>query len=76
MRPDCAVAVQVNQLAGARAGQLIHLDGDGAIGAHWLTGMPDGFIAESEAFGLANPAINPRLRIGARADLCRDLRAE
>lgn len=54
---------------GARAGQLIHLDGDGAIGAHWLTGMPDGFIAESEAFGLANPAINPRLRIGARAAL-------
>lgn len=59
----------VAEACGARVGQLIALDGQGAVSDHWLTGAPEGFAAEIEAFGLSNPAINPRLRIGARAPL-------
>lgn len=65
--PDALDAVA--RACGARSGQLIGLDDQGAISAHWLTGVPDGFVAEVEAFGLANPVVNPRIRIGAHAPL-------
>lgn len=59
----------VAQACGARVGQIISLDGRGAVGSHWLSGAPEGFAAKIEAFGLADPKLNPRVRIGARAPL-------
>lgn len=59
----------VAQACGARAGQIISLDGRGVVGSHWLSGAPEGFAAKIEAFGLADPKLNPRVRIGARAPL-------
>lgn len=49
---------------GGRSGQLIVLNDTGEIASHWLTNSPTNFMAEVEAFGLANPVINPRVRIG------------
>lgn len=70
---DCRLWPQalgaVAAACGARSGQLIDLYGDGGVGAHWLTEVPDGLIQEGEAIGLANPVVNPRMRIGARAPL-------
>lgn len=57
----------VARACGARSGQLISLNGDGAVDTHWLTEMPEDFTRQIEAFGLANPVVNPRLRIGLRA---------
>ncbi|MBL0948474.1 helix-turn-helix transcriptional regulator [Brevundimonas sp.] len=54
---------------GARSGQLIDVRSDGGVGVHWLTEVSEGFVEEVEAFGLANPVVNPRMRIGAGAPL-------
>lgn len=70
---DCRLWPQalgaVAAACGARSGQLIDIYGDGGVGAHWLTEVPDGLIQEGEALGLADPVVNPRMRIGARAPL-------
>lgn len=57
----------VADACGARSGQLIELDDQGAVRTHWLTQVPDDFIQTIEAFGLSNPVVNPRMRIGAHA---------
>jgi DNA-binding CsgD family transcriptional regulator len=56
---------------GGSSGQLVGMDGQGRITAHWLTGVPDSERRDIEEFGLSNPRINPRLRIGMHAPLMR-----
>src|SRR5690348_13903113 len=58
----------VARACGARSGQLISLNRKRKIVSHWLTEVPDGFLEEVEAFGLSNPAVNPRMR-GVHAPL-------
>lgn len=57
----------VADASGAKVGQLIVRHEDGSILTHLLTGMRDGFVAEIEAFGLADPSINPRAELGLNA---------
>ena len=49
---------------GARSGQLVALNGQGDITLNWITRVPPTDIAAIEAFGLADPVVNPRLRLG------------
>ena len=53
---------------GARAGQLLAVDGARAVSGHWLTNVPDGFMGMIEAYGFANVS-NPRFRAGLAAPL-------
>lgn len=57
------------EACGGAAGQLVVLDGRGEINLHWLTNIDPAGRADVEAFGLANPKVNPRLRIGVGAPL-------
>lgn len=52
---------------GGVSGQLIGLDGQGAVSAHVLTGVPEDFQQRVEAFGLSDRQVNPRLRLGLHA---------
>jgi DNA-binding CsgD family transcriptional regulator len=61
----------VARAVGGRSGQLVGMDGQGDFTVHWLTGIADDERREIEAFGLADPKINPRLRIGLHAPLMR-----
>lgn len=63
--PDALNAIA--DACGARSGQFINLDDQGAIRAHWLTRMPEDVTRDIAAFGLTDPGANPRLRIGLRA---------
>ncbi len=54
---------------GGRAGQLISLTGLHQVVGHWITGVPEDFTTLIEEHGFANPALNPRLRLGLGAPL-------
>lgn len=55
------------EACGAGSGQLIVRREDGAIPRHWLTGVPEDFAAQVEAFGLSDPGVNPRAELGLAA---------
>lgn len=54
---------------GARAGQLISLTGQHQVSGHWISGVPEGFTKLMEDYGFADPALNPRFRLGLAAPL-------
>lgn len=55
------------EACGAGSGQLIVRREDGSIPRHWLTGVREDFAAQVEAFGLADPGVNPRAELGLAA---------
>jgi DNA-binding CsgD family transcriptional regulator len=59
----------VSLACGARTGQLVSVDGARGVAGHWLSGAPDGFLAEMEAFDFTNPKVNPRFVAGMTAPL-------
>lgn len=67
-RWDAALEAVANA-CGARAGQLLSLNGSNEVVGHWLTGVPEGFTAMIEDWGFANPVLNPRFRAGLSSPL-------
>jgi DNA-binding CsgD family transcriptional regulator len=52
---------------GSSTGQLVGMDERGRITTHWLTGVPEVERRGIEEFGLSDPQVNPRRRIGMNA---------
>lgn len=57
------------EACGARAGQLIALDAAHNPTGHWISGMPEDFPAQLQAYGFADPRANPRFGAGLCAPL-------
>jgi len=58
-----------SEACGARAGQLFALDANHNTTGHWISGMPEGFTRQVQAYGLADPRANPRFGAGLSAPL-------